>query len=167
MDDPTPKRSSFYRILIFGLLSLTWVLFSGKLDAFHLALGAISCALVTRLSGDLLFENRSFNFFNRVSQAGRLITYLFWLFYQIVLANLHLLRLAFSDSNSLQPQIIRYESNLKSDFEKFLLANSITLTPGTVTIKIIGNDYYIHAISNIAANGLDGEMEKRIAKIFR
>ncbi len=167
MDESSSKSSFFYRILIFGLLFLTWMVFSGKLDVFHLTLGAISCALVTRLSADLLFENRRYNAHERLSQAGRLIAYLLWLFYQIVLANLHLLRLAFAGSNSLQPQIVRYDSSLKTDFEKFLLANSITLTPGTVTIKIIGDAYYIHAISDLAANGLDGEMEKRITHIFK
>lgn len=103
---------------------------------------------------------------SRLSQAGKLVAYLIWLLYQILLANFHMFKLAFSKPEVLQPQIIRYDSNLKSDFEKYLLANSITLTPGTVTIKIIGDAYYVHAISDIAAKGLDGQMEKRIANIF-
>ena len=55
---------------------------------------------------------------------------------------------------------------LKTDFEKFLLANSITLTPGTVTIKILGDTFYIHAISDFSVDGLNGEMDRRIAHIF-
>ncbi len=145
---------------------LTWVVFSGFLDAFHLSLGVISCAFVTWISADLLFENRSDGPVARIKQVFRLAGYSVWLVYQIVLANIHLLKLSFIGQRALQPQIVRYECKLKSDFEKFLLANSITLTPGTVTMKIKGDTFYIHAISDVAAEGLDGEMEKRIAKCF-
>ncbi len=95
-----------------------------------------------------------------------MVCYLFWLLGQIILSNLHLLKLAFSPRSSLQPQIVRYECKLDSDFEKFVLANSMTLTPGTVTMKILGNTYYVHAISDVAAAGLQGPMESRIAHIF-
>ena len=170
MDDNSSARSNlstFYSCLIFGLLFLTWIIFSGLLDPFHMTLGLISCGFVAWISGDLLFENRSTNLINRLAQAFRFIGYICWLLYQIVIANLHLLKLAFVGPKALQPQIVRYESELESDFEKFLLANSITLTPGTVTIKIMDDIFYIHAISDVAAKGLDGEMEKRIAKIFK
>ena len=92
--------------------------------------------------------------------------YFLWMIWQIVLSNIHLLKLAFGKPEALRPQIIKFESRLESDFEKWLLANSITLTPGTVTMKIIGQNFYIHAISDIAAEGLDGEMERRITKIL-
>jgi multicomponent Na+:H+ antiporter subunit E len=158
---------SFYTGLFFALLFVVWMVFSGFFDAFHLALGLISCGIVTWISSDLLFEDRSISFRRRVGQAGRLFTYTVWLLGQIVLANLFLFRLAFAPREAIQPQIVRYECGLKSDFEKFLLANSITLTPGTVTIKILGSTYFVHAINDTAAAGLDGEMERRIARIFR
>jgi multicomponent Na+:H+ antiporter subunit E len=159
-------KFSFYTALFFVLLSFVWVVFSGFFDAFHLTLGVISCAIVTWISSDLLFEDRSITFRRRVVQLGRLTSYTAWLLWQIVLANVFLLRLAFGPREKLQPQIVRYECGLKTDFEKFLLANSITLTPGTVTIKILGGTYYIHAINDEAAAGLDGEMERRIAHLF-
>jgi len=157
---------SFYSALFFALLFLVWVVFSGFFDAFHLTLGLISCGIVTWMSSDLLFENRSTSLRRRLVQFGRLVNYIFWLLWQIVIANVFLMRLAFGPRENLQPQIVRYECGLKSDFEKFLLANSITLTPGTVTIKILGSTYYVHAINDEAAAGLDGEMERRIAGIF-
>ena len=140
---------------------------SGLIDPFHLTLGVISCGIVTWLSSDMLFENRSHTFSDRCRQAGRMIAYLVWLLGQIVIANLHIIRLAFSSREALQPQIVRFQTSLSSDFEKFLLANSITLTPGTVTIKILGDTFYIHAISDTAAEGLDGTMEAKIAHIFQ
>ncbi|MEO0416419.1 MAG: Na+/H+ antiporter subunit E [Verrucomicrobiota bacterium] len=160
------QKHNIYRVLIFTLLLVNWIVFSGLMDVVHLSLGVISCLIVTAMSSDLLFANRDTPLHRRAKQAARMLVYLFWLVWQIVLSNLHLLKLSMGGKASLQPQIIRYETQLKSDFEKFLLANSITLTPGTVTMKILGDTYYIHAISDVTAKGLDGEMERRIAKIF-
>ncbi|MEM6279706.1 MAG: Na+/H+ antiporter subunit E [Verrucomicrobiota bacterium] len=159
-------RRHLYQGFVFALLLITWMIFSGLFDAFHLTLGLISCGIVTWMSADMLFEDRAAPLFARLRQARRLAVYLVWLLWQIVLSNLHLLRLAFSPREALQPHIVRYETKLETDFEKYLLANSITLTPGTVTIKIMGDTFYIHAISDIAAAGLDGEMERRIAHVF-
>lgn len=165
MARPTTKRN-LYRGVVFGLLFVTWMIFSGLFDAFHLTLGVISCGIVTWMSSDLFFEDRTIPLGRRIRQGIGLGGYCFWLLWQIVLSNLHLFRLAFASKEALQPHIVRYETKLKTDFEKYLLANSITLTPGTVTIKIMGDTFYIHAISDIAAEGLDGEMERRIARIF-
>ncbi|MDF1738448.1 MAG: Na+/H+ antiporter subunit E [Verrucomicrobiales bacterium] len=159
-------KIALYRAIVFGLLMVTWVIFSGLLDGFHLTLGVISCGLVTWMSSDLLFDDREIGLRARMRQAVRATIYLFWLLWQIVLANLHLLKIAFGSAGLRQPQIVRYKTELKSDFEKFLLANSITLTPGTVTIKILGDTFYIHAISDFAVEGLNGEMDRRIAHIF-
>ncbi|MDF1823526.1 MAG: Na+/H+ antiporter subunit E [Verrucomicrobiales bacterium] len=165
MASPTTKHN-LYRGVVFGLLFLTWMIFSGLFDAFHLTLGLISCGIITWMSADLLFEDRTIPLGRRFKQGIGLGSYCLWLLWQILLSNLHLFRLAFSPKEALQPHIVRYETKLKTDFEKYLLANSITLTPGTVTIKIMGDTFYIHAISDFAAKGLDGEMERRIARIF-
>ncbi|MDF1811572.1 MAG: Na+/H+ antiporter subunit E [Verrucomicrobiales bacterium] len=162
----TKNGRNGYRVLVFSLLMIAWVIFSGLIDGFHLSLGLISCGIVTWMSSDLLFENRWMPLRKRIRQGFLLGFYFLWLIWQVILSNIHLLKLAFGPRSALSPQIIKFESNLESDFEKFLLANSITLTPGTVTMKIIGQTFYIHAISDIAADGLDGEMERRIAKIF-
>ena len=144
----------------------TWFIFSGLNDGFHLSLGVISCVFVSWLSADLLFSDRRIGIAARIGQFFRMSGYFVWLMWQVVLSNLHLLKLAFQGPTALSPQIIRYETTLKSDFETFLLANSITLTPGTITMKILGNTFYVHAVSDFTAKGLDGEMERRISAIF-
>lgn len=164
--ESAPHRNTMHRWIIFLGLMVAWVVFSGLLDLFHLTLGVISCGLVTWLSEDLLFARRDTTLRRRLRQGRRMVWYLLWLLWQVVLANIHLLRLSFSPRSALQPQIVRYETKLETDFEKFLLANSITLTPGTVTMKILGNNLYIHAISDFAADGLNGPMESHIAHIF-
>lgn len=162
----SPSRSPLYSALTFGILMAVWVIFSGFFDLFHLSLGVISCGIVTWLSAHLLFDDRTIRLRHRAVQGWRLAGYMAWLTWQIVLSNIAVLKLAFAPRSALQPQIIRYRTPLRSDFEKFLLANSITLTPGTVTIKILGDVFYIHAIDDASAAGLNGEMDRRIARIF-
>ena len=157
-----------YRILIFSLLLITWVILSGLLDEFHIGLGILSCVLVTWLSSGLLFNDRSLSFHSRLRQAFRLLFYLSWLLWQIVLANIHVLRISFSPrvKEQIQPQLVRFRSGLKSDFEKYVLAQSITLTPGTVTLQIDDDVFLVHAISDVAAKGLMGSMADRVRHIF-
>ena len=66
----------------------------------------------------------------------------------------------------LSPQMVEFESTLEKELSKFILANSITLTPGTVTVRVEGSRFLVHALTDSAAHGLPGAMEKRIAKIF-
>ena len=160
------SNTKFYRIFVFVLLMVIWVVLSGFFDVFHLALGLISCAIVVWLSSDLLFENRHHRLNVRIKQAFGLFAYSIWMIGQIILSNIYVLRLALGSTEKLEPQIVRYKCSLNTDFQRFLLANSITLTPGTVTVKIIGDTYYVHAISDETANGLDGTMERRIKKVF-
>lgn len=160
------SHSALYPVLIFVALMGIWVVFSGLLDPFHLTLGVISCGIVTWLSADLLFEDRGVPIRRRLVQGWRFAGYMLWLVWQIVLSNIAVLKLALGGRRLLQPQIVRYETPLQTDFEKFILANSITLTPGTVTIKIIGSTFYIHAIDDASAAGLNGEMDRRISRIF-
>jgi len=157
-----------YRILIFSLLLITWVILSGLLDEFHIGLGILSCVLVTWLSSGLLFNDRSLSFHSRLRQAFRLLFYLSWLLWQIVLANIHVLRISFSArvGERIQPQLVRFRSGLKSDFEKYVLAQSITLTPGTVTLNIDDDVFLVHAISDVAAKGLMGSMADRVRHVF-
>ena len=157
-----------YSVLVFILLMVNWVIFSGLLDAFHLTLGIISCFIVTRLSADLVFENRAMSMGQRLVQAWRLAGYLLWLFWQVILANAHVLKLALTlrGGEEIKPRMVRFQSKLKTGFGKFALANSITLTPGTVTVRIDGDIFVIHAISRFAAEGLDGDMEARVARVF-
>ena len=157
-----------YRILSFFVLLLTWIILSGMMDWFHFSLGVISCALVTWWSSDMLFSDREVAPHKRLLQFCRVPGYLIWLFWQIVLANLHVLRLAFSPrlDKRMEPQLVRFNSGLTTDFQKFVLAQSITLTPGTVTMKIEGDEFIIHAISNSAVSGLTESMIQRVRRVF-
>ena len=158
-----------YRITIFLLLLATWAVFSGKFDPFHLGLGALSSLIVTWLSQDLLFKDREKGLAGRLGEAIRFIAYAFWLLWQIVLANVHVFKLAMTKEGEkeMSPRVVKFKTKLKTDFAKFVYANSITLTPGTITIQINGNEYLVHAISEaVEKDLLTGEMERRVAAVF-
>lgn len=158
-----------YRIAIFLLLLGIWIVFSGKFDAFHLFLGALSSLFITAISGSFYFSNRSKSFGSRMGEIIRLPGYGLWLLWQIVLSNVHILKLALTpgDIKELDPTLVRIKPKLKTDFGRYMLANSITLTPGTITIEVGKNEMLIHSISKHTADGVkDDSMEKKVAKVF-
>lgn len=160
------KRHGFFsRLLVFVILLGFWVIFSGMFDAFHFSLGVICCLLVTLMSHDLMIEDWRVG--NRLGKTIRFLGYLPWLIYQIVLANLHVVRMVLQPSR-IKPQVVKIKPKLKSDLSKVMLANSITLTPGTITMDIDDDGtYYVHALSQPVADDLStGEMEKRVAEVF-
>jgi multicomponent Na+:H+ antiporter subunit E len=103
-----------------------------------------------------------------VSTGLRFLMYLPWLLYQIVLSTLHVTFLALHPKmkDQIDPTIVTFKTTLKTDIAKVALANSITLTPGTITIRVVDQVFHVHAISRKAAAGLPGEMEERLAKVF-
>ena len=157
-----------HRILTFCLFFILWLVLSGLFDPFHLTLGIISCVLVLWMSSDFLFRDTSVSFSARFRQFAHLPGYVLWLLYEIFLANLYVFRLSLRPQGlgDVRPQVVRFRTHLKTDFAKWVFANSITLTPGTVTIKIDGDEFLVHAISAHTATSLEGEMEKRIASVW-
>lgn len=153
-------------IVTFIILMTFWILISGIFDYWHFPLGIISCAFVAYMSHDLLFKDIRSK--DKPKEVIRFIKYLPWLLYQIVLANLHVAYLALHPNMSkiIDPHIIRFKTRLKKDLALVTFANSITLTPGTITILIKEGHYYVHAIDRFVAESLPGDMEERIFHIY-
>lgn len=153
-------------IITFLILFVNWVIWSGKFDAFHLALGVISCLIVTYTTHDLLFRRTRFSF-KDITEVIRLFVYIPWLIYQIVLANIHVASLVLNPKMPIDPQMIKFKTKLKKDISLTAFANSITLTPGTITADIIDGEFYVHALNKkVADDLLSGEMEKKVAHVF-
>ena len=150
----------------FILMFAFWIVLSGKFDLFHLTLGVISSALVAWMSSDLLFIERPPK--GRLLAFGRFILYVPWVLKEILMSTLHVTWLALHPAmkEKIAPRIITFKTRLKSDLARVVLANSITLTPGTITIRIEADVFTVHALSDKVAAGLPGEMEERIAHIF-
>ena len=147
------------------ILFAFWMLLSGKFDAFHLTLGAICCVLVAYLFHDLLFANVRVGDMRVV--AARFIAYIPWLIQQILLANIHVVSLVVRRRMPIDPRVVKFKTKLETDISCVTLANSITLTPGTITMDIKDGVFYVHAVSQKVADELNaGDMEDRVAHIF-
>lgn len=164
---PPFKRFNTSFVLTFLIMFAIWILLSGKFDVFHLSLGVVSCLIVSYLSADLLYP---------VLPSGRLVgvwlrfvRYIPWLIYQVFVANIHVLYLSFHPrmKELIDPRIMGFKSTLKSDIALVTLANSITLTPGTITVYVsIFGDVTFHVIDIQSGKSLPYIMEARIAEIF-
>lgn len=152
----------------FAILFFFWILFSGRFDLFHLGLGAISCLMVAGVSHALLFPCGIYPGIFRTWI--RFAAYLPWLIVQIFLANLHVLYLTFHPRmmEKINPKVIEFDSRLTSDVARTTFANSITLTPGTITVQAgVMGFFAVHCIDDASGTGLPGEMEQRIDKVFQ
>ena len=164
---PGQKKSSTSFFLTFTILFIIWLILSGRFDLFHIGLGIVACTIVTLFSGDLLFSSPKIK--ELALLWPRFILYIPWLLYQVFLANLQVMYLVFHPRmiELLDPKIIEFRSRLKSDWSRVTFANSITLTPGTITVSVsIYGDFHVHAINRRFAESLPGEMETRVAKVF-
>lgn len=151
--------------MTFCLLFAFWLLLSGKFDLFHITLGVICSIFVSWFSYDLLFANIRLG--DTWTIFRRFVMYIPWLLYEIIISNFHVASLALRPKMPISPRIIRFKSKLESDISYVTLANSITLTPGTVTMDIEGDELVVHALDRKVAEDLDaGEMEDRVAHIF-
>jgi multicomponent Na+:H+ antiporter subunit E len=130
-------------IVLFGF----WLLLSGQMDMMHLGFGVVCSLLVALFSHDLLIRD-SRDIFRRLGIfIIRFIPFLGWLIWQIIIANIDVARRAINPKMPIFPGIIKFRSNLKSDVAQTILANSITVTPGTMTVDVVGNDFYIHCLA--------------------
>ncbi|MFP4476095.1 MAG: Na+/H+ antiporter subunit E [Desulfatibacillaceae bacterium] len=172
-EDAAPEPGTRYRVLsfllAFVLLFATWILLSGKFDAFHLSLGIIASLLVAWTSRDLLFVSGTLAGLHGIS--WRMMGYIPWLLYQVTLANIHVFKLSLSRDprQSIDPHIIRLHTRLKSELAIVTYANSITLTPGTITLQTtVDGEVRIHALDYTAG---DREalrrMEEKVARVFK
>jgi multicomponent Na+:H+ antiporter subunit E len=164
----SPRRKFFFYpfFLTFLIMAGTWILLSGKFDPFHMGLGVICCVIVAYLSHDLLFPAKPKGL---LAQWARFGAYIPWLVIEIAKASLHVTYLVFHPKmmDLIDPRIIKFRSKLTSDLSLVTFANSITLTPGTITVYVsIDGDFKVHAIDKASGDPLPGEMEARVLKAF-
>ena len=152
------------KLATFVIMLIFWVILSGMFDVFHLTLGVISCLLVALFSGKMLFEDLRVEV--RAKQIFGMLLYLPWLLWAIVLSSLQVAYIVLHPQmlDKMEPQLIRFKTKLKSNFARVTFAQSITLTPGTITVSLLDDEMTVYALTRSAAASLPGEMEKRIAR---
>ncbi len=146
------------------IMFIFWFSLSGQTAPMFLILGVVSSLLVAYWSHDLLIGKMVKG--PDLRRIILLIKYFLWLAWEIVLANLHLIYLVLHPKMPIEPSIVRFKHDLKTDMGIALFANSITLTPGTITIDANRHEYIVHAVSmKTAQDLLSGSMHAKIKEI--
>jgi len=144
-------------LVMFGI----WALWSGHFEWLLLGLGLLSAAATVALGARMgIVDEEALP----LRFGVRAVRYLPWLLLQIVKANFDVARRVLSPRLSIAPRLVRVRARQHSAAGRAVFANSITLTPGTVTVDVEGEDLLVHALTAEAAQAvLDGEMNRRVA----
>ncbi len=148
-------------ILLSVWLVLTWLLWSGHTEPLLLVFGAVSVGIVIFLALRMdVIDAES----EPYQLGSRPLLYVPWLLWEIAKANLHVARVILTPSLPVRPRLLRIRAEQKTDLGRVILANSITLTPGTVTLDVREGTLLVHALTAKSAEGLEsGEMNRQVA----
>jgi multicomponent Na+:H+ antiporter subunit E len=157
-------------LALFILTFLFWLLLTFEVSLGNLVAGALA-SLIT----SLLFSRYFFTNVKKLIQPLRyfwLVVYLFIFTWECIKANFDVAYRVLHPAMPIKPGIVRVNTDLQSDFAKTMLANSITMTPGTISVDIIDNTLYVHWIyvsssdPQVYSQKISGRFEKYIKKIF-
>lgn len=120
-----------------------WLALSGHYTPLLLGFGIGSCALVVYLShrmGVIDAEGVPLH------AALRMLAYLPWLLKETLVANIQVAKVILDPKLEISPRMVHFQGSQKTDLGRAIYANSITLTPGTITTGVHGNEFEIHAL---------------------
>jgi multicomponent Na+:H+ antiporter subunit E len=130
---------------LFLTLWLFWLLLSGSLDADVLFIGALVAAIISKLLTSGLSFFTELRLTPQALIAG--FKYYGYFFRELLRSNLRMAAIVLSPSLPINPAIVKVRTRLKSRMGRLMLANSITLTPGTLTVDMEGEWLYIHCVN--------------------
>ncbi|MDP8220596.1 MAG: Na+/H+ antiporter subunit E [Candidatus Stygibacter frigidus] len=132
------------KITLFIILFLIWMAFSFNLETANILSGVFAALLTT-----LIFSSRFLTSWKKFYNPVRyfwLIIYIIIFVWECIKANFDVAYRVLSPRMPIKPGIVKVHSSLKTEIAKVILANSITMTPGTITVDIIDSDLYVHWI---------------------
>jgi len=153
------------------ILGLFWYVFSGRVGLQYFIFFFCSLALVLWMNPERPFSgsdiSRGAGMSGRLKTGVALLRYLGWLIWNVLKANVEVAIMILHPRLPIEPRLLRFRTTLKSDVAKVLVANSITLTPGTVTIDLEGDEYLVHAIHPRSVGAISGgNVQNAVAPIF-
>ena len=163
--------SLVHKLSMFVVLFGFWMVLSGRTETKFIVYGLLTAAVTTWVTYPLLLvpnKEGSKKYFVFGVSIPKFIMYFFWLMWQLVLANIDVLLATTAQELDIDPKVVRFYFRADNPMASVVLANSITLTPGTVTINVTDDGLYeIHALTRGAAAGvLDGSMQKKVAALY-
>lgn len=141
-------------------LVAAWLLWSGIYKPLLLALGVFSCLLTIYIKDRMeYFETEVF----ALRFGRRLIGYWLWLAKEVVKSSLDVARIVLTPGLPISPKVMTIKASCKHPVDQAILANSITLTPGTLALDVYKGEITVHALTADGANELEqGEMDRRV-----
>ncbi|MDD4342902.1 MAG: Na+/H+ antiporter subunit E [Eubacteriales bacterium] len=159
---------------IFLALFAFWVLLSEKFEVKFILMGLGASLIGTFISREIMILSRrengdiihGFDF-----PVFKYIKYWIWLVGQIIIANIQIAFVILNPKLPINPQIVVFKQKMDNPLAHLSLGNSITLTPGTVTVDIDNGEYIIHALTDDTAAALyfannQGDIRKKVADLF-
>lgn len=155
------------RFLAVFTLSYAFYLFLGDpFSPFDLATGAVSAGVVALVSASIVVEEEP----SVRRTTGRLLratVFLPYLLFEIVRANLAVARVILDPRLPIDPRMVRLDPGTENRLHRAVLANAITLTPGTVTVEIDEEGFLVHTLTDASRRGLEsGSLQRAVAFVF-
>ena len=163
--------SLVHKLSMFVVLFGFWMVLSGRTETKFVVYGILTAVVTTWVTYPLLLvpnKDGSKKYYVFGFSIPKMIMYFFWLMWQLVLANIDVLLATTGQELNIDPKVVRFRFKADNPMASVILANSITLTPGTVTMNVTDDGVYeIHALTVGAAAGvLDGGMQKKVADLY-
>jgi len=148
----------FSYIFSFIVLLGFWIVLSGHFHTLLIVLALLSSLIVVYLTNDLFFPNKKVN----IRLLLKIFLYIPFLLKEIISSNIQVLKILFKKDikNTISPIMVEFKPKVKSDIGVTLLGNSITLTPGTVTIFASDKQFLVHAVDKDFESGIYSLQEK-------
>ena len=145
------------------LFFLVWVIFNGRLTVEIALFGvAVSGAVFAFICKFLDYSLRKeLNFYKKVPA---FLQYLYYLVKEIIAANIAVSRMILTRKEQMEPVIVHVHTDLKSETARVILANSITLTPGTITVSLTDDDLLVHCLDKSLSEGMEDSVFVRLLK---
>jgi multicomponent Na+:H+ antiporter subunit E len=157
-------------LVLFAALTVFWFALSGRTDPLFLGMGLVSAGLVTALTQSFVktvFRGATVPAGDLLRSAGRFGSYLVWLVGRMTVAGIQIAYFVLHPRMPLDPAIVRIPTALTSSLARTIVANTITLIPGTVTINIEEDAFIVHTYVPQAADDLvSGVLQDKVGAIF-
>ena len=130
---------------MYTLLFIFWLILNLKINLEIIILGIIFTFLIGLLLKvlNIYTPDKEIRFLKRVPL---FIEYIFILLIEIIKANILMIKIVFNKNIKIEPKLVTFKSNLNTSFGNFILANSITLTPGTITTSLSNGELTVHCL---------------------
>lgn len=148
---------------MFFLYFALWVIFNGSITLEICIFGIIIAAALFAFTCKFMDYSlkKELGFWKK---SGLFFKYVVLLIREIIKANLATVRLILTQKEEIQPALVSFKSDLENPVTKTLLANAITLTPGTITVNLEGDTYYVHCLDKELAEGINESTFTRLTK---